>query len=281
MSIDVYFVINGGAKYWVVAGPSGLMVYVKEGSKSKYLGRKSVAEIKEMLAKADAETLQRIKSDIEAVKQVVESQKPAQTAQTPQTAQMPSLTWKKDGHVYWLVLYAKTVYIYRKGPETRHRPKLVEKTDISGAINRAAAAGALHVLEALRLIINGLHAAVSDLLKPQAERTSDGAQRARRETSPRGASRREAEAALKELKRWLRKEVEAWREKYSRRMEREGLYEADPGWVREDLAKFLREYRHLVEKILPHQDLLDKLADAVAEATAGHLTRSDALEILK
>jgi hypothetical protein len=64
-------------------------------------------------------------------------------------------------------------------------------------------------------------------------------------------------------------------------MESEGLYEADPGWVREDLAKFLREYRHLVEKILPHQDLLDKLADAAAEATAGHLTRSDALEILK
>jgi hypothetical protein len=265
----VYFVING-VKCWVVAGPSGLMVYVKEGSKSKYLGRKSVAEIKEMLAKADAETLQRIKSDIEAVKQVVESQKPALTAQTP------SLTWKKDGHTYWLLQFGRTFYIYMKGPSTRHKPKLVEKTDISGVVGRLAAAGALHVLEALRVLVNDLHAAVSDLLKPQAP-----AAEARHEAPPRGASRREAEAALKELRRWLRKEVEAWREKYRRRMEREGLYEADPGWVREDLAEFVREYRHLVEKILPHQDLLDKLADAVVEAAAGRLTRSDALEILK
>jgi hypothetical protein len=271
----VYFEVNG-VKYWIMSGPSGLLVYKKEGSKTRYLGRRSIAEIKEMLAKADTETLQRIKSDIEAVKQVVESQKPAQTAQTP------SLTWKKDGHTYWLLQFGQTFYIYMKGPSTKHRPKLVEKTDINGVINRVLAAGALHVLEALRLIINGLHAAVSDLQKPQAKPQAPAAE-ARRETPHREAqvSRREAEAALKELRRWLRKEVEAWREKYRRRMEREGLYEADPGWVREDLAEFVREYRHLVEKILPHQDLLDKLADAVVEAAAGRLTRSDALEILK
>jgi hypothetical protein len=37
---------------------------------------------------------------------------------------------------------------------------------------------------------------------------------------------------------------------------------------------------HLVEKILPYEDLLDKFADAVEEAAAGHLTRTDVLEIL-
>jgi hypothetical protein len=82
------------------------------------------------------------------------------------------------------------------------------------------------------------------------------------------------------LRRRLRREVAAWREKY-RRMEREGLYEADPDWVREDLAEFLRENRHLVEKILPHRDLVDEFADAVEEETYGYLTRRDVLEILK
>jgi hypothetical protein len=116
----VYFVING-TKYWVVAGPSGLMVYMKEGSKSKYLGRQPLEEVKRLLAQADAETIHQIKTDIETIKQALDSRKTA--AQTPQT---PSLTWKKDGHTYWLVLCAKTVYIHKKGPETRHRPKLVD-----------------------------------------------------------------------------------------------------------------------------------------------------------
>jgi hypothetical protein len=265
----VYFVIND-VKYWIVLGPSGLLVYVKEGPKTRYLGRRSITEIKEMLAKADAETLQRIKSDIEAVKQVVESQKPAQTAQ-------PTLTWKKDGHTYWLVLYAKSVYIYMKGPSTRHRPKLVEKTDISGAIDHVTAAGALHVLEALRLIINGLHAAVSE---SQAERTN-GAQEMRREVSHREAqvSRREAEAALRELRSALRRAVERWDEEW--RMKTGSLEGPDAEWLRKKLMDFVGSYIHLLEKIQPYEDLLDKLADAVVEATAGYLTRSDVLEILK
>jgi hypothetical protein len=199
------FVING-VKYWIMLGPSGLLLYKKEGSKTKYLGRRQIGEIKEMLAKADAEAVQRIKAELETVKQAVESQKPAQKAQTVQT-----LTWKKDGHTYWILQYGTSFYIYVKGPSTKHRPKLVEKTDVSGVIDRLVAAGAIHVLEALRLLINGLHAAVSDLLKPhaeareeskkppskpQAESTSDGS--ARREAPQ--ASRREAEEALKELK---------------------------------------------------------------------------------
>jgi hypothetical protein len=211
-----------------------------------------------MLAKAGAEAVQKIKAELEAVKQAVESQKPAQTAQTTQT-----LTWKKDSHTYWLLQYGRTFYVYMKGPTTRHRPKLVEKTDVSGVVGRLVAAGALHVLEALRLIINGLHAAVADLLRPQPQ-----------------ASRREAEEALVALRRRLRREVAAWREKYRLRMEREGLYEVDPRWVREDLAEFLRENRHLLEKILPHRDLVDHLADAVEEETYRYLTRSDVLETL-
>jgi hypothetical protein len=272
----VYLVV-GGVKYWIILGPSGLLVYKKEGSKTEYLGRRSIADVKEMLAKADAEALQQIKTDTEILKLALESRKTAaQTAQTPQTAQMPSLTWRKDGHVYWLVLYAKSVYIYMKGPSTRHRPKLVEKTDISGAIDRVAAAGAAHVLEALRLIINSLHAAVSDLLKLQAEKTN-GAQRAHREAPH--ASRREAEEALRELRRELSRAVKKWDEEW--RMKNRGLEEPDAEWLRKKLRDFIDEYIYLLEKMQPYEDLLDKFADAVVEATAGHLTRSDALEILR
>jgi hypothetical protein len=270
----MYFIING-VKYWVVAGPSGLLVYRKEGSKSKYLGRRSVAEIKEMLAEADAETLHQIKSDIETIKQALDSRKTA----APQTAQTPSLAWKKDGDIYWLVLYAKTVYIYKKGPETRHRPKLVEKTDISGAIDHVTAAGALHVLEALRLIINDLHAAVSDLLKPQAEKTPDGAQKTHREAPHREAqaSRSEAEAALRELKRELSKAVKKWDEEWRRKASWGG---PDRKWMKERLSEFINDNMNLVEKMLPYEDLKNKFADAAAEATYGHLTKTDVLEIL-
>jgi len=264
----VYLVING-VRYWIMPGPSGFLVYRKEGSKTRYLGRRSVAEVKEMLAKAGAEAIQRIKAELEAVKQAVESQKTtAQTAQTTQT-----LTWKKDGHIYWLLQYGRTFYVYMKGPSTKHRPRLMEKTDVSGVIGRIVAAGALHVLEALRLLINGLYAAVADLVKPHAE--------SKKPPSKPQVSRREAEEALVALRRGLRREVAAWREKYRLRMEREGLYEVDPRWVREDLAEFLRENRHLLEKILPHRDLVDDLADAVEQETYVYLTRRDVLEVLK
>jgi len=253
----VYLVV-GGVRYWIMPGPSKLLVYKKEGSKTRYLGRWSLEEVRRLLAQAGADALQRIKSDIEAVKQVVESQKT-----TAQTAQ-PSLTWKKDGHTYWLLQYGQTFYVYMKGSSTKHKPRLIEKSDINGVIGRVLAAGALHVLEALRLVVNGLYSAVVDLLRPQLQ-----------------VSRREAEEALVALRRGLRREVAAWREKYRLRMEREGLYEVDPRWVREDLAEFLRENRHLVEKILPHRDLVDHLADAVEEETYGYLTRHDVLELLK
>jgi hypothetical protein len=253
----VYFVVNG-VRHWIMPGPSGLLVYKKEGPKTRYLGRWSLEEVRRLLAQAGAEALQKIKSDIEAVKQAVERQKT--TAQTTQ----PSLSWKKDGHTYWILQYGTSFYIYVKGPSTRHKPRLIEKTDVTGVISRVVAAGALHVLEALRLLINGLYSAVADLLRPQPQ-----------------VLRREAEEALKELRRGLRREVAAWREKYRLRMEREGLYEVDPRWVREDLAEFLRENRHLVEKILPYRDLVNDLADAVEEETYGYLTRYDVLDLLK
>jgi len=257
----VYLVVDG-VKYWIMLGPSGPTLYRREGSKTKYLGRRPLEEVRRLLAQAGAEALQRIKSDVEVVRQALERQKPAQTAQ-------PSLTWKKDSHTYWLLQYGRTFYVYMKGPTTKHRPKLVEKTDVTGVIGRLVAAGAFHVLEALRLLINGLYAAAADLLKASAE--------ARREAE---VLRREAEEALVTLRRGLRREVAAWREKYRLRMEREGLYEVDPRWVREDLAEFLRENRHLVEKILPHRDLVNDLADAVEEETYGYVTRYDVLETL-
>jgi hypothetical protein len=153
----------------------------------------------------------------------------------------------------------------------------VEKTDVSGVIGRVLAAGALHVLEALRALVNGLHAAVVDLLRP---RSAEARREASRKAEEAQVSRKEAEEAFGALRRGLRREVAAWREKYRLRMEREGLYEVDPRWVREDLAEFLRENRHLLEKILPHRDLVDHLADAVEEETYGYLTRYDVLETL-
>jgi hypothetical protein len=249
-------------------GPSGFLVYRKEGSKTVYLGRRSLEEVKRMLAGAGAEAIQRIRSDVEAVRQALEK------AARIQTAQPPSLTWRKDGHAYWLLQYGRTFYVYMKGPSTKHRPKLVEKTDVDGVIGRALAAGAAHVLEALRLLINGLHAAVEDLLgRPQ--RPAAEAQRPRFEPA---ASRGEAEEALRELRRELSRAVKRWGERWGG----EGLWGGpDPGWLRERLSEFLDENAHLVEKVLPHPDLLGKLADAVEEETHGYLTRSDVLEVLK
>jgi hypothetical protein len=264
----VYFVING-AKYWVMPGPSGLLVYRREGSKTMYLGRRSIAEIKEMLAKAGAEAVLRIKADIEAIKQAVESQKPAQMAQTTQT-----LTWKKDGHTYWLLQYGRTFYVYMKGPTTRHRPRLVEKTDVSGVVGRVLAAGAAHILEALRALVNGIYAAVADLLKASAE--------AHRQVSHREAQvpRREAEEAFRELRSELRRAVKRWDERWRREV---GEYGGPPDrkWLRESLSEFIKAELYLVEKILPYEDLVGKFADAVEEAAAGHLTRSDVLEVLE
>jgi hypothetical protein len=274
----VYFVVNG-VKYWIMSGPSGLLVYKKEGSKTEYLGRRSIAEVKEMLAKAGAEAVLRIKSDIEAAKQAVESQKPAQTSQ-------PSLTWKKDGHTYWLLLYAKSVYIYMKGSTTRHKPRLVEKTDISGVVGRLAAAGALHVLEALRAIINGLHTAVSELMKPPAKTPAEAREASKPQAPPskpqeERASRKEAERALRELKSALHRDVERWRVEWEREAEKKDYWGGpDEGWLKEKVADFIDAYDYLLEKIQPYEDLLNKFIDAVVEAM-GYLTRSDVLEILR
>ena len=264
--MDVYLVVDG-VKYWIMLGPSGPTLYRREGSKTKYLGRRSIAEVKEMLAKAGAEAVLRIKSDIEAAKQAVEIQKPAQTAQ-------PSLTWKKDGHTYWLLQYGRTFYVYMKGPTTRHRPRLVEKTDVSGVVGRVLAAGALHVLEALRALVNGLHAAVVDLLRPAEVRRE-----ASRKAEEAQASRKEAEEAFRELRRELSRAVERWDEKWCR--EAGEHEEPDREWLRERLSEFIDDNMHLVEKILPHRDLVDHLADAVEEETYGYLTRYDVLELLK
>jgi len=259
----VYFVA-GGVRYWIMPGPSGFLVYKKEGSRTKYLGRRPLEEVRRLLAQASAETLQRIKSDVEAVRQAL-GQRPTQTAQTP------SLTWKKDGHTYWLLQYGRTFYVYMKGPLTRHRPKLVEKTDVSGVVGYLVAAGALHVLEALRLLINGLYSAVVELLRPRS-----AAEASHREAQ---ASRREAEEAFRRLTSELRRAVKRWDEKWRREA---GEYEGPPDrkWLRERLSDFIDENMYLLEKILHYEDLVDKFADAAAEATYGHLTRSDVLEIL-
>jgi hypothetical protein len=255
----VYLVVDG-VKYWIMPGPSGLLVYKKEGSKTRYLGRRSIAEVKEMLARAGAEAVQRIKAELETVKQAVESQKPAQTVQTP------SLTWKKEGHTYWLLQYGRTFYVYMKGPSTKHRPRLIEKTDVSGVVGRVVAAGALHVLETLRALVNGLYAAVIDLLRP---RSAVGEAQ---------VLRREAEEAFRELRRELSRAVKRWDEEW--RMKARDWGGPDREWLRERLSEFIDENMYLLEKILPHQDLVDKFADAVEEAAASHLTRSDVLEAL-
>jgi len=259
-------------------GPSGLLVYKKEGSKTRYLGRRSIAEVKEMLAKTGADALQRIKSDIEAVKQAIESQKT-----TAQTAQ-PSLTWKKDGHTYWLLQYGRTFYVYMKGPTTRHKPRLIEKSDIGGVIGRVLAAGAVHVLEALRLLINGLHAAVEDLLKPPAD-TRETPETKAPPSRPQEAqvSRREAEEAFRKLRGELRRAAEKWREKWKMEAARRGWdwAELDPEWLKERLSEFVDEDVYLLEKVLPYKDLKDKFVDAAVEAAAGYLTRSDVLEVLE
>jgi hypothetical protein len=269
----VYLVV-GGVRYWIMPGPSGLLLYKKEGSKTRYLGRRPLEEVRRLLAQAGAETMLRIKSDIEAVRQALERQKPAQTAQTAQ-----SLTWKKDGHTYWLLQYGRIFYVYVKGPATKHRPKLVEKTDVGGVVGRVVAAGALHVLEALRLLINGLHAAVADLLRP---RSAEARREASRKAEVAQVSRKEAEEAFRELRRELSRAVKKWDERWRREAEEKGYWGGpDREWLRERLWEFINENMYLLEKILPYEDLKNKFADAVEEAAYRHLTRSDVLEALK
>jgi Sec-independent protein translocase protein TatA len=255
--------------------------YRKEGSKTKYLGRRSIAEIKEMLAKAGAEVTYKIKAELEAAKQAVESQKPAQTSQLSQQ----SLTWKSGNHTYWLLLYSfKTIYVYMKGPSTKHKPRLVEKTDISGVIGRLVAAGAFHVLEALRALVNGLHAAVSDLVKPPAkpQTPAEAREESKKPQTQGRASRKEAEKTLRELKSALHRAVERWGEEWMRVAEKRGHWgEPDAEWLKEKLADFIDAYSDLLEKIQPHDDLLDKFIDAATDAMGGYLFRSDVLEILK
>ncbi|MFZ8809278.1 MAG: hypothetical protein ACO2PN_14390, partial [Pyrobaculum sp.] len=235
----------------------------------------------EMLTKADAEEVQRLKAELEAIKQAVEMKQAVESQKTTaQTAQTPSLTWRKNDHTYWILQYGTSFYIYMKGPSTRHRPKLVEKTDINGVINHVAAADALHVLEALRLLINGLHAAVSDLAKPPTEEKPPAEAPRKPPSQPQETqtSRNEAEEALRELKRELSRAVKKWSEELKRKTSWGG---PDKKWIKDKLSEFVADNSHLVEKILPHQDLLNKFADAVAEAAAGYLTRSDVLDALK
>ena len=268
----MYFEV-GGVRYWIMPGPSGLMLYRKEGSRSKYLGRISIAEIKEMLAKADAEEVQRLKAELEAIKQAIEMKQAVESQKTTAQTSQPSLTWKKDDHTYWILQYGTSFYIYMKGPSTRHKPRLIEKTDINGVINHVAAADALHVLEALRALVNGLHAAVSDLAKPPAE----APKKPPSQPQEAQASRKEAEEALRELKRELSKTIKKWDEELRRKASWGG---PDRKWMKEKLSEFINDNMHLVEKMLPYEDVLGKFAGAVAEATVGHLTKTDVLEIL-
>ena len=259
----MYLVVNG-VRYWVLLSPSGLMLYRREGLKTKYLGRRPLEEVRRLLAQAGADALQRIKSDVEAVRQALEGQRPAQTAQ------IPSLTWRKDGHTYWILQYGISFYIYVKGPSTRHKPRLIEKTDVTGVISRVVAAGAAHVLEALRLLINSLFAAVADLVKREPKPAAEAE-----------VLRREAEDAFRELRRELSRAVKRWDERWNKEAEERGYWSGpDREWLRERLWEFIDENMYLIEKILPHQDLKDKFADAVEEATYGHLTRRDVLEAL-
>jgi len=263
----VYLVVDG-VKYWIMLGPSGPTLYQREGSRTKYLGRRPLEEVRRLLAQAGAEAVQKIKAELETVKQAVESQKPAQKAQTP------SLTWRKDGHTYWILQYGTSFYVYVKGPSTRHKPRLVEKTDATGVIGRVLAAGALHVLEALRALVNGLYAAVVDLLRP-----AEARREASRKAEKAQVSRREAEEAFRRLRSELRRDVERWRERWRREAEERGYWgEPDREWLRERLSDFVDAYLYLLEKIAPYQDLVEKFADAVVEAAA--LTRRDVLEAL-
>jgi hypothetical protein len=274
----MYFEV-GGVRYWIMPGPSGLMLYRKEGSRSKYLGRKSINEIKEILSKADAEEVQRLKVELEIMKQVVEMKQAVESQKITAQTQAPSLTWRKNDHTYWLLQYGQTFYIYMKGPSTKHRPKLVEKTDINGVINHVAAAGALHVLETLRALVNDLYTAVSDLVKPPTEEKPPAETPKKPPSQPQEtqASRKEAEEALKELKRELSRAAKKWDEELKRKASWGG---PDRKWMKEKLSEFINDNMHLVEKMLPYEDVLGKFAGAVAEATVGHLTKTDVLEIL-
>jgi hypothetical protein len=65
----VYLVVDG-VKYWIMPGPSGFLLYRKRARRRSTSAAGQLEEVKEMLAKAGAEAVQKIKTDVEAVKQV-------------------------------------------------------------------------------------------------------------------------------------------------------------------------------------------------------------------
>jgi len=259
----VYFVAEG-VRYWLVIGPGGYILYRKEGSRTRYVGRRTLEEVRRLLAAADPRALAAAEAELEEAARALEAEGPPEPAAR-------SLTWRAGGGTCWPLMYGATVHIYCKGPGTGHRPKLVERTDVEGLVRRLRAEGAMHVAAALKSLVDGLRSAVADLLKPQ--RPAAEAQRPRSEPA---ASRREAEEALEELRRELARAVRRWGSEGGG-----GPWGPDPGRLREKVAEFLAENRRLVERVLPHPDLLGKLADAVEEETYGYLARSDILEILE
>jgi len=252
----VYFVAEG-VRYWLVIGPGGYILYRKEGSRTRYVGRRTLEEVRRLLAAADPRALAAAEAELEEAARALEAEGPPEPAAR-------SLTWRAGGGTCWPLMYGATVHIYCKGPGTGHRPKLVERTDVEGLVRRLRAEGAMHVAAALKSLVDGLRSAVADLLKrPAAE-------------APAEAPRGEAEEALEELRRELARAVRRWGSEGGG-----GPWGPDREWLREKVAEFLDENAHLVERVLPHPDLLGKLADAVEEETRGYLTRSDVLEVLE
>ena len=253
----MYFVVEG-VRYWLVIGPGGYLLYRKEGSRTRYMGRRTLEEVRRLLAAADPRALAAAEAELEEAARALEG---------PPGSAARSLTWRAGGGTCWPLMYGTTVHIYCKGPGTGHRPKLVERTDVEGLVRRLRAEGAMHVAAALKSLVDGLHAAVADLLKPQ--RPAAEAQR---------PPRREAEEALEELRRELARAVKRWGERWGGEG---GPWGPDREWLREKVAEFLDENRHLVERVLPYRDLRDRLADAVEEATAGHILGGDVLRMLR
>jgi vacuolar-type H+-ATPase subunit I/STV1 len=135
------------------------------------------------------------------------------------------------------------------------------------------------VLEALRALVNGLYAAVVDLLRP---RSAEARREASRKAEEAQVSRKEAEEAFRELRSELRRDVERWREMWKREAEKRGYWGGpDREWLKERLWEFIDDYVHLIEKILSYKDLKDKFADAVEKETYGLITWSDAMKALE
>ena len=159
-------------KTWLLLTGGGVLVYRREGGKTRYLGRYPLEALSN--ADVDYDELVRLREDLRRAK--------PPTAGAGSAAEAGGLSFKKDGHTYWLLAdpALRAFYLYTKGPSTRHKAKYLGRRSLGDVVNLAVSAGALHVLAVLSRLVNKLENALDRAIREVRREAEEAAERLRR-----------------------------------------------------------------------------------------------------